>query len=329
LKIKKKTRLFLFENLNFLFRSKNSLVFLNMASKPDDNSSDDDVPISSLSNKKEQKVEIAPVKNEDESDEEDNIPISALKPKESPLKRKSTEESDDDQPLSQLAKSAKSPTNVKLKDQPLSQSSKSGNSASKVKLNVTTTPTKHNSAILNLKKQNSVNKKSKTTSTQKSKSSADVEVESKDATTISGLYKRSTKGELVKRLLCRWWYAIEWPHPSAILEQPPKGYEPLDGFPGVYVCVKGPKIGALLDNRDESTSPCFSNLIQKSTAELKELLASALENQRKALREAEGSNKIVETQIDKDLKFLKDVKDAKSDAFAKKLENKANKLRGR
>ena len=50
-------------------------------------------------------------------------------------------------------------------------------------------------------------------------------------------YEDTVKGHLVQTLLCRWWYAIEWPV-LAELPNPPEGFEPLDGFLGVYVSTR-------------------------------------------------------------------------------------------
>lgn len=50
-------------------------------------------------------------------------------------------------------------------------------------------------------------------------------------------YENTKKGLLVQRLLLRWWYAIEWPDMENIGEVP-KGYESLDGFPGVFISTR-------------------------------------------------------------------------------------------
>lgn len=50
-------------------------------------------------------------------------------------------------------------------------------------------------------------------------------------------YENTDKGDLVQKLLVRWWYAIEWPKPGDYGE-PPAGYEPLDGFKGVFVSTR-------------------------------------------------------------------------------------------
>ena len=49
----------------------------------------------------------------------------------------------------------------------------------------------------------------------------------------------TNKGFIVQKLLVRWWYAIEWPKKEEIKAfNPPPGYEPLDGFPGVFVSTR-------------------------------------------------------------------------------------------
>mmetsp|Transcript_4454 Transcript_4454/g.6150 ORF Transcript_4454/g.6150 Transcript_4454/m.6150 type:complete len:277 (+) Transcript_4454:142-972(+) len=269
-------------------------------------SSDDDMPIGMLSKKIEQKKQNRIV---EESDDEDNIPISSLKPKSISSTKKVVDDSDDDLPLAQLAKSDK----MKMKVKAEIKSPKGFVAKKKQKTKI----------LEKLKeKKKAVAKKAPARRTQ------NVVIPSKtlDASTISGLYKKSTKGEIVKRLLCRWWYAIEWPSPEDIIT-PPKGYEPLDGYPGVYVCVKGDKIGALLDNRNEQTCPNFSNLIQKDTEELKTLLIKALENQLAVLKEHEGSNSTVEGIIKKEMTWANKVNVKKSDDYSKRLQVKANKLR--
>lgn len=45
------------------------------------------------------------------------------------------------------------------------------------------------------------------------------------------------QGEMVQKLLCRWWYAIEWPA-KADLKPPPSSYLALEGYPGVFIGVE-------------------------------------------------------------------------------------------
>ena len=54
---------------------------------------------------------------------------------------------------------------------------------------------------------------------------------------FSEFYDNTQKGHILQTLLCRWWYAVSWPNK---VNEPPvdSGYEPLDGYRGVYVCTK-------------------------------------------------------------------------------------------
>ena len=52
------------------------------------------------------------------------------------------------------------------------------------------------------------------------------------------LYYETMKGQLLQKLICRWWYAITWPQEEDLQKPVPAGFEQLDGYPGVYICVK-------------------------------------------------------------------------------------------
>ncbi|KAG5191702.1 hypothetical protein JKP88DRAFT_204655 [Tribonema minus] len=108
--------------------------------------------------------------------------------------------------------------------------------------------------------------------------------------TRSSVLADTDKGELVKKLLCRWWYAIEWPKPEDFTQpSAPPNYEALDGYPGLYICVRGDEsIGKLFDARRADTKPSFANFSRKPCAELKDLLRAALTAQREQLREHWG-----------------------------------------
>ncbi|CAN0391265.1 unnamed protein product, partial [Discosporangium mesarthrocarpum] len=97
--------------------------------------------------------------------------------------------------------------------------------------------------------------------------------------TSSSVLYQTVKGEMIAKLLCRWWYAMEWPKTEDIIPAP-AGYEALDGYPGVYICIEGDNIGKLLDNRSKEDCPCYTNLSKKSSEELKELLETALTQQK-------------------------------------------------
>ena len=119
-------------------------------------------------------------------------------------------------------------------------------------------------------------------------------------TAASELYGKSKKGKLISEFLCRWWYAMTWPDPASIPDETPPNCDVLDGFPGVFVTTSGEDTGKILDMRDESACPNFINMAKKSSEELKELLLTAIEEQRRVLIENEG----IGTQTEKDLNTL-------------------------
>jgi len=135
----------------------------------------------------------------------------------------------------------------------------------------------------------------------------------------------STKGMLVQRLLARWWYAIDWPISKNKGEQKPPTYDALDGFPGVYVCTSGDKVGHILDTRDPLKAPCFRNMAKKGAEELKKFLLTALEEQKEQLILHEGKGTPTEKEIDNMIKETNKVNADKADKEAATL-LKANKL---
>lgn len=66
---------------------------------------------------------------------------------------------------------------------------------------------------------------------------SDVKPSAKGNSKSSIFYSSTEKGKLVQQFLIRWWYAVEWPSPDDIA-RPPAGYEPLEGFPGVFVSTR-------------------------------------------------------------------------------------------
>jgi len=124
------------------------------------------------------------------------------------------------------------------------------------------------------------------------------------------------KGLLIQRFLCRWWYAVEWPDPSTLPDAPPKGYDALNGFPGVYICTRGSSIGEIVDKRDRSTAPSFANYARKSSEELQGLLLKALAKQKGQLVEAEGPGTETEKELDKMEKWARKLNCKKLDKDA-------------
>lgn len=145
----------------------------------ENDSSDDDIPISQLLKKQAATANQHKATHAD-SDSDDDIPISDL------LKRK------------QMAEAV-----AKVKKQ------------GKPKMDSSATPS------------------SKSTTSTKPPKGATKPADSSDLS--AAYYNDTLKGTLVQKLLVRWWYAISWPDEKAISAPVPEGYEPLDGFPGVFV----------------------------------------------------------------------------------------------
>ena len=134
------------------------------------------------------------------------------------------------------------------------------------------------------------------------------------------------KGLLIQRLLCRWWYAYEWPDPATLPTKPPENYDTLDGFPGVYVCTGGDEVGKLLDMRDKNACPSFRNFANKPSSELQTLLLKALKNQKAQLVEHEGSGTALEKELDGLIKWTTKVDTNKAEKECVKV-LKASKLK--
>ncbi|ETV99471.1 hypothetical protein H310_08149 [Aphanomyces invadans] len=109
----------------------------------------------------------------------------------------------------------------------------------------------------------------------------------------------SLKGRLVQELLCRWWYAVDWPPKDTKLEETPE-LQPLDGFPGSFISVKGDNMGSIVDKRNSSGKPTFTTFFAMPSKDVQDLLVVAYENQIKVLIKHEGE----------DAPLLKDLKQA-------------------
>jgi hypothetical protein len=178
------------------------------------------------------------------------------------------------------------------------------------------------------KKKKTVSSSSKKASSSK-KSSTKTSLSARDApatsTNSSTTFKSASdalygsecdKGLLIQRLLCRWWYAIEWPEKSVIPEEPPENFDPLDGFLGVFVCTEGDEVGAIKDFRNRDTCPNFINMANKPAEELQALLIKALTEQKRQLVEAEGEGTETQKALDQLLKWTKKVNVTTADSKA-------------
>ncbi|KAL0586717.1 hypothetical protein ABG067_003705 [Albugo candida] len=94
------------------------------------------------------------------------------------------------------------------------------------------------------------------------------------------------KGKLVQQLLCRWWYAIEWPVQDTI-NKPPKSQE-LDGFRGAFILVKGEGMGSIVDTRPANGKPSFLHFFSLPSKQIQTLVVQAYQNQMETLIKHEG-----------------------------------------
>lgn len=135
----------------------------------------------------------------------------------------------------------------------------------------------------------------------------------------SELYMNSDKGKLIQSILVRWWYAYTWPDPKDLPKSTPVGYDALDGFPGMYICTQGSEVGQFMDMRDMSNAPSFNNFARKSSEELRRMLLTAIENQRTALVGAEGGGTGTEMELKRLETWAKKLKCDKADKEATKV----------
>ena len=168
-----------------------------------------------------------------------------------------------------------------------------------------------------------VKKKAKTTATKITPSGSSNDTYSSPSFALYGT--DSSKGQLIQKLLCRWWYAISWPDPSCIPKTPPKNYDTMDGFPGVYICTHGDEVGTIKDFRDKSTAPHFNNFAKMTSEELRDLLIKAINEQKVQLSESEGTGTSTEKELNSMLKWATKLNVKKADKDAEKV-LKANKL---
>ena len=288
-------------------------------------SDDSDVPLALLAAKQKKKAAAAaaaaaappaddPESSEeeefDDGDDDDFEEDMDEEEEEIDAKYYSSDSSDDDVPLSKLKspKKKKPAAAGKKKAAAKSPAKKATKAKAKAK-----TDTKTKKAAKKKKKASSSGKKSPVPSGKSSSASSS----SRPNLPSFALYDNDLgKGLLIQRFLCRWWYAVEWPDPSTLPDAPPKGYDALNGFPGVYICSRGSSIGKIVDKRDRSTAPSFANYARKSSEELQGLLLKALAKQKGQLVEAEGPGTETEKDLDKMEKWARKLNCKKLDKDA-------------
>lgn len=131
------------------------------------------------------------------------------------------------------------------------------------------------------------------------------------------VFYETQRGKLVQALLRRWWYAIEWPSKETREIKPDENFEELPAFPGVHICTSGPRLGEIVDHRNHSKSPCFTNLYAMPTGKLKSLVATAYNNQIKQLTDREPDSPLL-TGLKKEMIEAARIDADKADTQARK-----------
>lgn len=239
-----------------------------------------------------------------DDDDDDDIPIAILMQRKKEAKEKEAREK-----AAAAPPAAKKP---KLADDKGSSQAKSSSSKSSSNEKKGKEKSKSTTDDKTKKAKSSTSRASASSSSSSSKSSASSTLKSTD------FYDTTEKGMLVQRLLVRWWYAIQWPK-CGDYGQPPTGYEPLDGFPGVFVSTSTNALGKILDLRNKQTCPSLRNFVAKSAGELQELCVKAYEEQIRQLIEAEGEDTMLEATLRRELKEVKKINSEKAEKQSRAL----------
>ncbi|KAG6965453.1 hypothetical protein JG688_00007172 [Phytophthora aleatoria] len=217
-----------------------------------DSDSDDDVPLSAL------RAKAPEVKQEIKTEVKTEVKAEAASVANGVGNGKrqvaSDSDSDDDIPISGLAKRKKLKVETKLKTEKGPIATPSSRSTPR------NTPRKTKKRVIKIK------------------------IRQQECT--EELYE-TLKGRLAQELLCRWWYALEWP---PVKTSAPKlhGVQELDGYPGAFIRVKGEDLGSILDTRSSVGKPSFLHFFAMSSDDLLKLLLQAYDKQMEVLVEHEG-----------------------------------------
>uniref|UniRef100_A0AAV1UPD2 Uncharacterized protein n=1 Tax=Peronospora matthiolae TaxID=2874970 RepID=A0AAV1UPD2_9STRA len=257
-----------------------------------DSDSDDDVPLSSLRANKVATDEVK-VATDEVKVATHEVKVEALLNGAETMKRQTAFESDseDDVPISGLMKRQKLKVESKVKQEQVGGA----------------TP-------------RSVT--SKSTSRKGKKRVMKIKIRQQECT--EELYE-SLKGRLAQELLCRWWYAMEWP-PVKKSGSKLHGVQQLDGFPGAYIRVKGDDLGSIIDTRSSVGKPSLLHFLAMSSEDLLKLLLQAYDKQIEVLIEHEGPNTPLQKELQKARASAARINAAKADRSIRGLLRKFTEL---
>ncbi|KAG7397496.1 hypothetical protein PHYBOEH_000648 [Phytophthora boehmeriae] len=133
------------------------------------------------------------------------------------------------------------------------------------------------------------------------------------------------KGRLAQELLCRWWYAMEWPRAKTQAHKL-HGVQELDGFPGAFIRVKGEDLGSIMDTRSPVGKPSFLHFFAMSSEDLLALLLRAYDKQMEVLVEHEGPSTPLLKELQKARASAARINPEKADRSVRKVLKKFSEL---
>lgn len=227
--------------------------------------SDDDEPLSALKNRVQIKKEAAtPTKNgTSKSSTASASAVTVKTEKKTPVKKSEASDSDseDDVPIAVLMKRKHDAAVAAAKV----EAEKALSILAKHNQKTSASPPKK-SKVSGKSSSKTDDAKKKVVIAKKPVPTASKTVSSGPATKIQGdplessqlteqFYSTLDKGKLCQQLLRRWWYALSWPQ-EGVMELCPKGYEPLEGFPGVFVGTTVSSAWLLFPYKTGAYCPC-------------------------------------------------------------------------
>ncbi|GLE04053.1 hypothetical protein PINS_up012964 [Pythium insidiosum] len=226
-------------------------------------------------------------------------------------------DSDDNVPLSQLRVAKKEPAAAKA--EPVVKAEQNGSGA-KRDADADASDSDDNVPISALAKRLKTEPPSTPRAATKKKR---VKIKFKQQECTEELYK-SLKGRLVQELLCRWWYAVEWP--PANHSRHLHGVQELDGFRGAYIRVRGDDMGSIVDTRPQSGKPSFLHFFAQPSATVQKLLIKAYEKQMEVLKEHEGPDAPLLKELKSALASASKISPEKADRSVVKIMKKYKEL---
>jgi len=124
------------------------------------------------------------------------------------------------------------------------------------------------------------------------------------------------KPQLVEAVLVRWNYCMDWPVLKGGLTQVPskQGYLEMRAFEGVLVGISGDDTGKIIDYRDMTKAPTFTNLAKKDSRHLQSLAETAITKQISILEAADNvDNSLLVKGLRTELSDIMKVNPEKSD----------------